>query len=285
MKKIAIVVLLAMPFLHACKGGGSGSNPLADSLSEANKNLESSVNTKDSINKAFVNSFNVIEDNLDKIKEKEKIVTLNSKDGETAKSKQDEIVDEIKAINDLMIKNKREIYNLRKRLKSSNSKNEELQKMIEHLTEQLSEKDDEINSLKDQLSKANSSLTDLMKQFSDSVAEIQEEKQVINTAYYAFGTAKELKKQGIIVKSGGIVGIGGTETLKSDFNKDYFTKIDITKNTAIPMYSKIENIVTVHPSGSYKITGNAKVDTLNIIDYKSFWSASKYLVVVVKQKK
>ncbi|HVA98683.1 MAG TPA: hypothetical protein VNG53_07280 [Bacteroidia bacterium] len=284
MKKIAIIALLAMPFLHSCKSGNDGTNPVVDSLNTVNRTLQSEANQQDSINKAFVNSFNVIEDNLDQIKEKEKIVTLNSQNGETAKSKQDEIVDEIKAINELMIKNKREIYYLRKKLKGETGKNAQLEEMIDHLTKQLAEKDDEINSLKDQLTKANTSLTDLMKQFTDSVTEIQTQKAEINTAYYAFGTAKELKKQGIIVKSGGIIGIGGTETLKSDFNKNYFTKIDITKNTDIPMYAKIEQVVTIHPSGSYKISGNDKVDTLKILDYKSFWSASKYLVVIVKQK-
>ena len=86
------------------------------------------------------------------------------------------------------------------------------------------------------------------------------------------GTSKELKTSGI-VKSGEVL---------ADFNKDLFTKIDIRKVTEISILSKKAKILSSHPSTAYKFTGDKKViQALQILDYKSFWSNSKYLVIVV----
>jgi hypothetical protein len=41
------------------------------------------------------------------------------------------------------------------------------------------------------------------------------------------------------------------------------------------------DVLTTHPSGSYKIVGDKVKEKLVITDQKAFWSVSKYLVVVV----
>jgi hypothetical protein len=46
------------------------------------------------------------------------------------------------------------------------------------------------------------------------------------------------------------------------------------------MHKKVD-IITTHPSQSYKIYGEKSVDSLVIINAKEFWSASKYLVIVI----
>ena len=89
--------------------------------------------------------------------------------------------------------------------------------------------------------------------------------------------------KGVITKKGGFIGIGKTEQLKQDFNTDYFTQVDITETQAIDLFSKKANILTSHPSDSYKLEGDDEsVDKLVILDPVRFWSASKYLVVVVE---
>lgn len=97
----------------------------------------------------------------------------------------------------------------------------------------------------------------------------------MNRAWYVFGTKAELKVQKILDKS---------EVLKnSNFNKGYFTEIDIRNTRHIPFYSKKATLLTSHPSGSYTMTPNSSgLMELNITDPATFWSVSKYLVVQVK---
>ncbi|HNV95212.1 MAG TPA: hypothetical protein PKG63_01960, partial [Bacteroidales bacterium] len=114
----------------------------------------------------------------------------------------------------------------------------------------------------------------------DVIAQKTEE---LNTAFYVIGSKKELMENKIITKEGGFVGIGKIEKLREDFNKDYFTKIDITSLNEISINASKAKIITSHPNGSYKIEMNGKkVDKITIIDKKTFWSVSKYLVIVIE---
>ena len=72
--------------------------------------------------------------------------------------------------------------------------------------------------------------------------------------------------------------------LKSDdFNKDYFTKIDIRVTKVIKLYSKKAELKTSHPAGSYTLDKDAQGQyTLRITNPQSFWSVSRYLVIVVR---
>jgi hypothetical protein len=96
----------------------------------------------------------------------------------------------------------------------------------------------------------------------------------LNTAWFVFGTKKELKEQHIIE---------GGKVLQANFNKNYFTKIDIRNSREIKLYSKSARILTIHPSGSYSLAKDAnKQYVLKITNPQIFWSTSKYLVILVK---
>ena len=71
--------------------------------------------------------------------------------------------------------------------------------------------------------------------------------------------------------------------LAGDFDKEYFTKIDIRVDKEIKLYSKSAKILTNHPSSAYTLQPDAnKQYVLRITDPQSFWSTSKYLVILVK---
>ena len=71
--------------------------------------------------------------------------------------------------------------------------------------------------------------------------------------------------------------------LRADFNRDYFTKIDIRVDKEIRLYSRYAKLLTAHPEGSYTLTQDAnKQYILRITNPQQFWSASKYLVVMVR---
>ena len=73
------------------------------------------------------------------------------------------------------------------------------------------------------------------------------------------------------------------KVLQSNFNKNYFAKIDIRIDKEIKFYSKSARILTMHPSGSYTLTPDVnKQYVLRINNPQIFWSTSKYLVILVK---
>ena len=69
----------------------------------------------------------------------------------------------------------------------------------------------------------------------------------------------------------------------SDFNKDYFTQIDIREDKIIKLHSKSAKLLTTHPDGSYEFIKDEKEQQVLLIsDPVEFWSVSRYLVIQVK---
>lgn len=226
----------------------------------------------------FIGSLNEIEENLAQIKEREKLITSNiSLNEEVTPSMKDQIIGDISMIDNLLQENKQKMANLNSRLKKSNLKITELEKMIERLTAQMQEKDAQIADLQTRLSQANEQIKVLFDEYNNRLEELGEKEDIINTAYYCFGTSKELIKNGVLTKDGGFIGLGKTQKLADDFNKKYFTQVDISQTNQIDIVAKKAKIVTTHPSSSYELSS----DKLTIKNSKEFWSASKYLVIVV----
>lgn len=282
MKKL-VYLLGFLPFMFSCGGNSDGVLSVEDSLTAVSGGQAVRIDKQDSSIQSFIRGFNEIQDNLDEIKKKEKIVSENSKDPEVRKSKEQEIVDDIQAIYDIMNKNKQRLASMKSKLKESNKKNDELEKFIARLTTEIEEKDATINDLKGQLERLNVEMTALNLNYEEATQESSLKTEKLNTAYYAFGTSKELIKNNVLTKEGGFIGMGKTAKMKEDFNKGYFTKVDISVLTEIVLGAKKAKFVTTHPAGSFKIEGaDGKAEKIVITNAEDFWSASKYLVVVVE---
>lgn len=248
---------------------------------------------KDNSILGFIGEMNEIQMNLDSIKTLEKIVSVNTAGGGEIKADaKRRILEDIASIHDLLNKNKELVKSLQAKLRTSNLKVTELENMIALLTKSVEEKDGEIAVLNQELNRLKINISGLNQKIEKITAEsektIQEKTQVIsdqtiamNTAFYAFGTAKELAENNVIEKEGGVLGLGKTIKMKKDFNKDYFMKIDIREFKKLALNSKKAKVITYHPADSYKITGEKTVEELIIENQTEFWKASKYLLVVV----
>ncbi|MEI8007036.1 MAG: hypothetical protein WCI48_12585 [Bacteroidota bacterium] len=283
MKKYFLLLLISV-FVASC---GHEAKKKAEELQARNDSLMNQTMQKDEAINEFVRSINDIQSTLDTIKMKENVINLSTeRGGEMKQTAKDQIKTDIQTIYSMMQKDKAQLAQLTKKLKSANMKVDELQKMVSRLEKDIATKSAEIEELRTSLAKLNikfeaaslkiDTLSKTVNQqgakINDQTQTIAAQEEALNTAYYVIGTSKDLKKNGVI-KKGDVL---------SDFNKELFTKIDIRKTTEIPILSKKAKILSSHPSAAYKFTGDKKViQSLQILDYKAFWSNSKYLVIVV----
>ena len=242
----------------------------------------------------FIDQMNEIQSNLDSIKTLEKIVTVEKASGlEMKTAAKERIAEDIAQINDLLQKNKALVKSLTNKYRASNAKITELENTIVNLTKQMGDKDADIANLSKELEALHIDVTNLNQQIETITAEneqtvkeknqaIEDQTNAMNTAYYAFGTKKELAEKNVIEKEGGVLGLGKTLTLKKDFNRDYFTKIDIREFKQLTLNSKKAVVLANHPVGSYHLTGTKTVESLVIDKSDEFWKVSKYLVVVIE---
>lgn len=248
--------------------------------------LNDIIAQKDSEINDLMGTFNEVQEGLRKISEAENRVAL-AKSGEGANNKQ-KLKEDIQFIANQMKKNKELIAQLQKKLEGSSLAATQLKKTIDELTAQLAEKEKQLQVLREDLDKKDIHIAELdetVNNLNTNVSNLKTESQgktevinaqdkQLNTAWYVFGTKKELKGQHIMEDG---------KVMSGSFNKNYFTKIDIRNTTEIKLYSKSVKLMTAHPSSSYSLVRDAnKQYTLRITNPQIFWSTSKYLVVLVK---
>ena len=119
------------------------------------------------------------------------------------------------------------------------------------------------------------------KAYQEQAIKVDEITEEMNTVYYAYGTANELRDNHVIEKKNGFLGIGRKTELKDDFNDEYFTELNATKANVLFIEGKDSRFITYHPRSSYILTEEGVRTKLEILDASEFWKISKYLVVIV----
>lgn len=283
MKQLKLFACLALLLLGACTG--KKSSPDLVNM-EQNDSLQRIIAQRDSEINDMMSTLNEIQEGLSAINQAENRLSI-AREGEGA-NKTAQIKENLKFIANTMARNRELMKRLQQQLRESRFNGDELRKTISNLTQQLDDKAQELQRLKAELDAKDIHIAELdekIDNLNDNVENLQTDAQQkaqtisnqdkqLNTAWFVFGTKKELKEQHIMENG---------KVLQSNFNKNYFAKIDIRIDKEIKFYSKSARILTMHPSGSYTLTPDVnKQYVLRITNPQLFWSTSKYLVVLVK---
>lgn len=258
-----------------------------DSLKIENTKATSEMNE-------ILSTLNDVEADIQSIRDAENYLNLQQQTGgEFSKSNREQIKQNMQLISETLKKNKETISQLEDKLKKSGIQSAALRKTISHLSSELDQKATMIVALQEDLAKKNvriqeldemvSSLNEDVENLATTAAaqseKLNEQDKALNTAYYCFGTAKELKDQKIL-SGGGL--FSKSKVLQSGFNKDYFISVDVREVKEIPLFAAKAKLKSNHPEGSYEFVKDEDGNlTLNITDPKTFWSLGKYLVIEV----
>ena len=230
-----------------------------------------------------------IQDGFRQINEAEGIVNVTNEEGDGRQT----IIDNMNLIEEKMRLNRELIGNLQQQLRTTSKSNSKFKKtmeeMVNNLQKQLDEKQVQIDGLKKQLEERdiriaeqaeqidnlNEDVNALAAQNEEKAKQMAEQEKELNKAFYVFGTKKELKQQNILDNGDVLRG--------NNWNRDYFTEIDLRVTKVIKLYSKKATLLTNHPADSYNLDKDAQGQyTLRITDPQTFWSTGKYLVIMVK---
>lgn len=289
MKKVLLVCVCAT-LLASCGQNSADYKKLKaenDSLKIENTRSNDELND-------MLTTMNEIEADFQSIRDAENYLTIQQQaGGEQLVSRREQIKQNMQLISETLKKNKELIADLQNKLKNSGIKSVALKKTIDRLSSELDQKTTMIVALQEDLAKKNvriQELDEMVTALNEDVEGLatqtaaQKEKlnnqdKALNTAYYCFGTAKELKDQKIL-SGGGL--FAKSKALQSGFNKDYFISIDIREVKEIPLFAGKAKLKSNHPEGSYEFVKDEDGNlTLKINDEKAFWSLGKYLVIEI----
>lgn len=289
MKQIFYFLVLIAIILTSCGKRSADYQRLQaqnDSLMNAKIKLQREVDE-------YFSAMNQIEQNIEKIKETQNIISTQPVGKDLSDDVRTKINEDMTYLFDMLKANKEELSRLKSRLKKSAFKSTQLEQTIIKLTKSLEDETSKVVILQSELSKKDSLIVKLDTQVvrlgqdvenlkvenKTKEVKIKEQEETIHTAWYVFGTIKELKQQKIITSEGLF---SQQRVLQNDFNKNYFVRIDARNTKSIPLYSTHAKILTNHPKSSYALEKENGNFVLLIVDADEFWSISKYLVVEVE---
>jgi hypothetical protein len=249
------------------------------------------LTTRDSMINESMLTFDQIEKDLNTVKEKENIISMQSSDKEFSKDKKQQILKDIEYINTVLDQNKKKIASLTAQLKISGGTIKGLQVKIAELEASMKQRETEISDLKValvqkdfEIGQLNTRMTDQQIAIAQKDEKISNQTAEMNKGFLASGTYKALKAKGLVSKEGGFLGLGKKESLHQDFSDSLFTQINITETKSIPVNSKNARLITDHPRSSYEMIRdkNNRIASIEIKDPEQFWKISKYAVVEIK---
>ena len=287
MKKLLLAVGCVV-LLASC-----GNRAQNEALKAQNDSLSVALAEKDAEMEGILGALNEVQEGFRLINEAENRVDLQRDNVEGASGAQ-KIKEDIRFISEKLQANREQIKKLEDQLKNSRYASAQMKKTLAGLKAELESREQQIATLQSELAAKNIRIAELddavaglNQHVNDLVAENQAkaatvatQDKALNAAWFVFGTSSELKDQKIISKKF----LQKTKVLQDDdFNKNYFTQIDIRTDKEIKLYSKDAKLLTAHPEGTYELKKDDKGQlTLVITNPNKFWSVSRYLVIEVK---
>ena len=253
------------------------------SKDQAINSLEFQKLNDDSIVNLYALYIQKIKDNINEINKQELIINNKKNNPDFIEKDTTDIIKSIKILSKKLQENESMILALNNAVKLEKDKNSQFVSKVTDLREEIAQSNREVYYLNEELNSMNASFEAIFKKYNLQNKKISDLNQKLNEVAYVIGSKSELLDNGVLTKSGGLIGIGKTRKLNSDLNTDYFTYVSKYKFQNIPLGYKTVRLMTAHPTSSYRLsTSNEIIDSLIIINQDDFWRNSKFLVVEVK---
>jgi chromosome segregation ATPase len=279
-----MIMLLAALVLQAC--GGEDCTPLTDELTK----VKSELAHRDSVMDAIGTTFKAIDSNMVEMRNVEtEIMTQMS-----ARSKdKDAIKVNVDKLRTIMAMNENYVRQLEESLGASSATSASLFMIISsmeekiemnnlrlaHLNHDLGTLGDDFKGMFEEYMQAEvermvlqENLSQMEGNISTMEAQMKELKTHLNTGYVAVGTKRDLIGNGVLEKGG----LLRSDDVNENMDKSAFERYDIRELAEIKVGAGKVKLITEHPTESYTMENGL----LKIKEPKSFWSISKYLIVV-----
>ena len=271
--------------LASCSGEKGKST--ADSLQSVTVQYEQASDLNDSL----LLLMGDIYDGLDSINTQEGLL-YSMGNGSEKFDRRAEVRQNLQGIKDRLQKNRDLLSQMQAKLDATGGENTVLKKTVADLQARIERQEAKIADLTTQLEAANTEIQQLNEQVTkgqedlqaetsareQAQAEATEAENAANRVYYAIGTNKELKQNGLLEKKF----LGATKVLKGEFNENYFTVGDKRNLSVINTGGKKGKIWSNMPKDSYEIIDNANgTQSVKILNPQDFWQLTPFLIIQI----
>ncbi len=187
-------------------------------------------------------------------------------------SETDQVLDRIAMLRAGVERSKVRIEELDRHLRQSGMRIAGLERMIGSLKRTVARKEQMIQALAMRVDSLDTQVTGLTQTVADRTHEL-------NTVYCVMGDRHELMRSGVVVASGGVLGLGRTLKPSARLDESMCTTVDVDAQSTIDIPAKRATVLTPQPSASYELVQDGDHTTLRILDPREFRKV-RHLVIV-----
>lgn len=276
-----IVSLVSLITLISC---GGSENVEMEKLKIANTSLQEELDSRSRSVENLLTGLEAVQDDMRDISIREGLLEGKTvSEAELARTPQEQIMEDIGLVDGLIKKNRERIESLELTIKKSDGKLYEFERIVANLKLDILDKEKDLMTFKENLIAMEENYATLLDDYQAQSLLAGMQDQALHRAFFAYGSKTELVEGEVVQKTGGVLGVGKTWELKDDFNKDYFTEVDIRSVDRIPLSTEKVELLSQHPEDAYELIVENKIVTeLRITDADRFWSGSRYLAMMVE---
>lgn len=180
------------------------------------------------------------------------------------------------------------IRQLEKRLRDGGVKVAGLERLINRLKQALADKERTVIRLSGQVDSLQTSVAGLTttvqaheSRIRDQDTVLEERRRELVTVYYVVGTRDQLTKAGIVIATGGFLGLGRTFQPAPDLNEARFQALDTDQQTSVTIAAGKARVLTAQSTSSYQLVPAGGQLELQILDVREFRKA-RHLIILTE---
>ena len=190
---------------------------------EVLKSLEYEKVNNDSLVNQYALYIEKIKENINEINKQESIINNAKNNLDFITLDTTDVINAIKILSIKLQENESMIEELSNAVILEKDKNSQFASSVTQLSEQIAKSNREVYFLKEELNSINASFESVFNKYTLQNIKINDLNQKLNQVAFAIGTKTELLNNGVLTKSGGLIGIVKSRKLNNDLNTDYFT--------------------------------------------------------------
>lgn len=185
------------------------------------------------------------------------------------------------------------IQELESKLQASGEENAGLQKMVASLRKTIAEKEAVVAQLTQKVDELQTQVTGLTAEVAQGqqtiqeqegtiqtqVAQLEDSRKALGTIYYTIGSKGELKDSGLIVSTGGLLGIGRTLKPSGQIDPTLFTPLDTDMESVIEIPAAKARVLSTQPIESYALVSSADRTELRILNPQAFRTVKHVIIM------
>ncbi len=207
-----------------------------------------------------VNEIVMIQDSLNTIMLGGESVLPEGRQAEEPGTLHDTVLSRIATLKASVERTKDRIEDLDAKLKKGGVKIAGLERMIGRLRKNVADREEQIAQLNTQVQSLHTEVIGLnadvagkQRDIELKQAEITDKQRELATIFYTMGTKKELKRSGVVVAEGGVLGVGKTLKPSGQFDESKFTALNTDQETVIAIPAHNAQILSPQPVSSYTL--------------------------------